>query len=298
MEINKENLSSFFQTLSSDFQGAFDGEKPMLRGLVSKDIPSNGSQNQYAWGDDGPMIKEWVGDRQIENAKGYNWSIVNTKYEGTVAVSRDTLEDDSYGIYSSKAQDLGGAAAVHPDQLLADLLAATFDTVCYDGQFMLDDDHPDSFGGTQSNIVTGGSGSPWFLIDASRSMRPLVFQPRKNYEFNQLFDANTSESVFMRDEFLYGVRARVGAGFGMWQLIGGSKNTLNATNFFTLKSQMASLYSNDNTTKKLGIRPTHLLCAPSNESAARTLLAAPLINGGDSNIWNGAAQLVVCPWLA
>ena len=65
------------------------------------------------------------------------------------------------------------------------------------------------------------SASNWFLLDTGRVVRALVLQMRKEFEFNALESA--SENGFLRDQFLYGVRARYNAGFGDWRAAYGAQ---------------------------------------------------------------------------
>ena len=55
----------------------------------------------------------------------------------------------------------------------------------------------------------------WFLLDTSRVVRAIVLQMRRNFEFEAL--EASSENGFMRDQYLYGVRARYNVGFGDWR---------------------------------------------------------------------------------
>ncbi len=55
----------------------------------------------------------------------------------------------------------------------------------------------------------------WFLLDTKRIVRAIVLQMRKDFEFDAL-EMNT-ENGFMRDQYLYGVRARYNVGFGDWR---------------------------------------------------------------------------------
>ncbi len=61
----------------------------------------------------------------------------------------------------------------------------------------------------------------WFLLDTSRVVRALVLQMRKEFEFGSL--ESSSENGFLRDQFLYGVRARYNAGFGDWRAAYGAQ---------------------------------------------------------------------------
>lgn len=63
--------------------------------------------------------------------------------------------------------------------------------------------------------------SDWFLLATKWVVRPLIFQSRVPVEFAALESA--SENGFMRDQYIYGVRARYNAGFGLWQTAYGSQ---------------------------------------------------------------------------
>lgn len=55
----------------------------------------------------------------------------------------------------------------------------------------------------------------WYLLDTKLPLKPLIFQDRMPVEFTSLEDS--SEAGFIRDQYLYGVRARYAVGFGPWQ---------------------------------------------------------------------------------
>ena len=62
--------------------------------------------------------------------------------------------------------------------------------------------------------------SNWYLFDCSIPIKPLVLQKRVAPEVESL--ESNSESGFMRDQYLYGVRERKAVGYGLWQLAYGS----------------------------------------------------------------------------
>lgn len=55
----------------------------------------------------------------------------------------------------------------------------------------------------------------FYLFKTDGVIRPFVFQDREALEFNELTEK--SESGFMREKFLYGVRARYTMTYGYWQ---------------------------------------------------------------------------------
>lgn len=93
---------------------------------------------------------------------------------------------------------------------------------------------PDSAEGkteTRRNVLSGAldlmvspyltDTNDWFLLCTRRSVKPIIFQSRVPAEFQAL--EGNSENGFMRDEYVYGVRARYNVGLGLWQLAYGSQ---------------------------------------------------------------------------
>ena len=293
MIINSAVLAGIAQSFSTIFNAAFD-TAPSEWELVAMQVPSTGASEAYPWLGDLPQMREWIGDRVIKDLAAHKYEIVNKAFESTIGVDRDDIEDDRIGLYTPKIQAMADAAKKHPDVLVFALLKAGFATVCSDGQYFFDSDH--SVAGASVSNTGGGSGEPWFLVDLSRPIKPLILQRRRDVEFNALDDPNTNERAFMRKEYLYGVNDRKNVGFGLWQLAYGSKDTLNATNYATGRAAMMS-WTNDRG-EPLGIRPTHLLAGPTHESAGRKLLKSQLSTAGETNEWYDTAELVITPWLA
>ena len=64
------------------------------------------------------------------------------------------------------------------------------------------------------------SATNWFLLDTKRVVKAIILQMRKEFEFQAL--EQNAETGFLRDVFLYGVRARYNVGFGDWRSAFGS----------------------------------------------------------------------------
>ncbi len=297
MDITASTLSALFRGFKTSFQAGFTGA-PTYWDKVATLVPSTTSIEDYGWLGDIPGMREWVGDRVINLLKAHTYTIANKTYELTQGVDRDKVEDDQFGIYSPLFQMMGDSAAKHPDELIWALLAAGFATACYDGQYFFDTDHPvvqaDGTTASVSNMQTG-AGNPWFLLDVTRPLKPLIFQQRKKPEFTALNQPDDS-NVFLRKQYLYGIDCRDNVGFGFWQMAFGSKTTLNATNFQSARAAMGA-FKKDNG-QPLAIRPNLLVVGPSNEAAARTIVDAQLTADGGSNINYKAVDLLVVPYLA
>lgn len=297
MIINSATLASLYRAFNTAFKAGFDGIQPLWQKVATL-VPSTTKTEDYGWLGKIPRMREWIGDRQIQNLKLHSYSIKNKSFESTVGVDRDDIDDDTLGVYSPIFQTLGSNAAEHPDELVFALLAAGFATTCYDGQYFFDIDHPVLLAdGTTSSVsnVQAGNGNPWFLLDTRRPLKPLIYQERKKPNFVAM-DKETDANVFFKKEYVYGVDNRCNVGFGFWQQAFGSKDVLDNANFEAAYDAMGA-FKGDNE-KPLGIKPTLLVVGPSNASAARKIVEAQLINGGDSNTNFRRVELLEVPWLA
>ncbi|GAB6191148.1 Mu-like prophage major head subunit gpT family protein [Desulfocastanea catecholica] len=297
MIINSSNLAILFRAFNSAFQRGFDGVKPMWDKVATM-VPSTTGTEDYGWLGAIPGMREWLGDRHINNLAMSNYSIRNRKFELTVGVPRDKVEDDQYGVFAPMMEMLGQSANEHPDELVFSLLASGFTTPCFDGQFFFDIDHPviDAAGVTQSVVnVQAGALAPWFLLDTRRALKPLILQMRKRPQFVKK-DRPEDDNVFTKDELVYGVDDRKNAGFGFWQMAFGSQLALTDVNFELAYDAMSAFTKNGGA--PLGIKPNLLVVGSSNASAARKIVQAQLINGGESNINFNRVELLEVPWLA
>lgn len=86
-------------------------------------------------------MREWVGDRVVQNLMTYGYTIKNKKFESTVSVAREDIEDDQYGVYAPIVQMMGESAANYPDELIFELMNKGFTYKCYDGQPFFSSSH-------------------------------------------------------------------------------------------------------------------------------------------------------------
>jgi len=296
MIINTSSLGALFTSYSALFKGAFDNAKSFWQQIATL-VPSSTESNLYAFLGQFPKLREWIGDRHIKDLASHDYTVVNKDFESTVAVPRNKIEDDTYGVFGPLMSEMGFAAATHPDEIIFSLLSSGASELCYDGQYYFDTDHPiiaDGAASTASNYDATGGGDLWVLMDTRRPLKPMLFQRRQDYNF-QTFRSGSDEHVFMRKEYLYGVDARVNAGFGLWQVAYGSLNTLNSTNFDAYVTAMMQLKSDEGS--PLGIRPNLLVCGPGNRAAARSLIETQFLASGASNPNYQEVEVLVTPYL-
>jgi phage major head subunit gpT-like protein len=272
--------------------------------LLATIITSNTKSNTYAWLGAFPQLREWVGDRVVKDIAESAYIITNKKYEATLGVDRADIEDDNLGQYRVLAAEMADELERFFNRQIASLLKDGFTNTCYDGQCFFDEEHPvyEKTDGTGtytpfSNLVAIGetSGSPWFLLSLSGSLKPLILQQRSAPEFEEITDTK-NDTVFMQDKYLYGIRYRGNFGYGLWQQAVGSKSPLTADHFQIARGKMQSLKRDGG--DPLGIVPTHLVVGPSHEAAARKIVEAQFLANGASNIYYKTAELVILPHLA
>ncbi|MBF0249958.1 MAG: Mu-like prophage major head subunit gpT family protein [Alphaproteobacteria bacterium] len=296
MIVNRSTLNNLFTSFKTLFLSALGKATPQWQSVAML-VPSTTKSNDYGWLGKFPNVREWVGDRVVHNIAAHKYTITNKDYELTIGVDRNDIDDDNIGIYSPMFSEMGDAIMAKPDQLVFDLLKSGFSNICYDGQNFFDTDHPvlDENGGVISMANTdGGAGNAWFLLDDSRAVKPIIFQERKKPDFTAM-DQDTDEQVFASRRYRYGTHSRCNVGFGFWQLIWGSKQTLDAAHFKTAFETLGG--NKGDYGRPLGIRGRKLVVGMSNFEAAKKIVGAKELAGGGDNPWYGMAEVVLVSWL-
>lgn len=270
--------------------------------MIAMLVASSGASNTYEWLSQFPAFREWVGARNHKVAKATAFTVANRKFENTLDIPREKIEDDNYGMYGDIAQSYGQSVIDLKNDLVFGAIAAAFASICYDGQFFFDTDHPvypneDGSGvaATVSNMQAGAL-EPWVLLCTDRAPKPFYLQERVAAEFVPKTSAVNSDGVFENDVFSYGGRWRGDAVYGFWQLAFGSKAALSVANFEAGFLAMETVKGDGN--RKLGITPDLLVCGPANRSAAEALLKAQKNAAGADNVNYNKVKLLVTPWMA
>lgn len=291
MLITKTNI----EFMSASYKAAFQvglKNNDFFWSRFTTEIMSSALIENYAFLEQWPRLREWIGDKHIKDLSDATYTLRNKDYEATVAVPRNALDDNQYGLYAPMMTEMGYAANEFVEHLVMTALLAGDSSVCYDGQYFFDTDHPVG-GGTNANKIEG-AGDKWFLMDTRRAIKPMIFQNRKSATFVQK-TSPTDDNVFFQKQFIYGVEMRANVGYSLWQLAYQSQATLNGTNFDTAVKNMMLFKSAEG--RPLNIRPNVLIVGPSNRAAARALLEAEKESGGGTNVNYKAVDLIVTPYL-
>lgn len=292
MIINSGNLQTLYRGFNAAFRDGF-GQAKADHEPFTLDVTSMTAEEEYGWLGQFPSMKKWLGERALRGIREHGYSIRNEKFEATVEVSRDSIEDDKYGVYTPLFQEAGRSAGAHPCEMAFGALKNGNSTLCYDGQYFFDTDHP--VDGASVSNWGGGAGTGWYLLDCSRMIKPIIFQRRRDYDLRRM-DMRDDEHVFMRDLYRYGVDARVNAGYGLWQLAYGSRQSLTTANYEAARVAIMDVKGDEG--RPLGCKPTHLVVPPSLEHEGLELLNAERLANGATNVYKGTATLIVSSWLA
>ncbi len=256
------------------------------------EMNSTKAAEKYGFLGANPSMREFTDERQPTGFQENAFMIPNKKYESTISVKVDALEDDQYGQIKLQAMKLGESARQYKEQCAYTVLhsgdTSTYG-LCYDGNEFFDAHHKEGtyYTTEQSNIgnstlsqtslsaarsamrkfrddrgnklnivpdtlivpieledtaiqltksaTVDASGNinvnqnrykilvdpylddadAWILAKTNGVMRPLIYQNRQETVFQAL--EGSSETGFMRDEYLYGVKTRFAFGYGDWR---------------------------------------------------------------------------------
>lgn len=153
-----KDLIAAGRTLKTQFFSALEKSDMSAAMQFMTEVNSNSDQEDYGWLGATPGISEWLDERQLKGLAEYSYSLKNKKWEGTLQVKKEDLEDEKTGQLKIRTQDLATRAANHRWKYLNEVIIAGATQLAYDGQYYFDTDHayPNAeVPGTQSNKLTG-----------------------------------------------------------------------------------------------------------------------------------------------
>ena len=288
--VTRDFIRMFNPAVKALFQDAYDAQRN-LASTIASFVDSSLPQEDYSFIGQLPIMQAWTDERQIRPLKEFGFTIVNKKFEATIGIQRDVLEDERWGAIKMRVMGLADVAVAHYDQLIFSAINAN--GAAYDGtpfysaghgnlgtgagtalsavslaagvaamrKQRLDNNEPMDVNPTHLMVPPdlemtarqlvnssfypseAGAGKPgafasntwrgqfevvvaprlstnteWHLFDCSKRIKPFIVQQRVPITLEWLDMDKESDSVFLRDEFLYGVRSRDNAGFGLYQL--------------------------------------------------------------------------------
>lgn len=141
--------------LRSEFFQRFAGTTTYWQDLCTR-VQSNTAEEKYRFLGSLPQLREMVDGRRPQGLLAESYDGKNLKYEATIEVDRDEIDDDQTGQIRMRVNELAEAAATHKDFLVEALLnhGEDVDALGYDGLPFFSDSHVSGDSGTQSNKLT------------------------------------------------------------------------------------------------------------------------------------------------
>jgi phage major head subunit gpT-like protein len=155
MVITQATLDALRVKFSLQFAAAYEGTETWYEKLCTV-IASDAKSNVYGWKAQSTALREWIGPRVAQNLSEHSYTLVNKKWEATVELLREEIEDENLGVFSAMTiPDLGEATRKHPDHLVSANIF-TANPAAFDGKAFFAHDHPTFDGaGTYDNDLTG-----------------------------------------------------------------------------------------------------------------------------------------------
>lgn len=139
-----------YTTLRGDFQKGIEEAEPIASPLYET-VTSGGESNLYGWFSHLPGFTRWnQGEpRKKRNLKQNNYRVPNLRFEDTIAISEDDVNDDQLKQFRPAVKSMGKVGALLDDELVFDMFNYGFtgttgdgdDVKAYDGQPWFADSH-------------------------------------------------------------------------------------------------------------------------------------------------------------
>lgn len=120
--------------------------------MVSTLFQSDQDSETYKWLSETPALREWKGQRQVNDFVDYGITVINTPYEATIEVKKREMRRDKTGQLEIKVGDLARRAQTHWAKLICEMLESN--PTAYDGQSFFSASHSELDSGTQTNLGT------------------------------------------------------------------------------------------------------------------------------------------------
>lgn len=97
-------------------------------------------------------LRRWDGERKVINGKAYDYRVTAEKFELTMGIPVEEIEDDNIGAFNHLVMDMGEQAALWPDDLVFEALLAGESGLAFDGLPFFSNSHALKSGSTIDNL--------------------------------------------------------------------------------------------------------------------------------------------------
>jgi phage major head subunit gpT-like protein len=127
-------------------------------------------------------VEEWKDKRNVRSLRAWDYTLTNAHYEATLGIDRDTIEDDKYGLFMPRIQNLAMSARRFYGEKIFSYLDGGTTYAAYDGTAMFSDSRPIGDSGTIDNLMSGAySGSASEVRTAINAAAALMMNYKDDY---------------------------------------------------------------------------------------------------------------------
>jgi phage major head subunit gpT-like protein len=202
MALDSAAAVATLRDLTGKFDNAVRAAEPFYPRICTV-APSNRKDEKYGWLGNSGGVREWVGDRQFARLRAATYFLANKKWEDSLSIEKDDLDDDTMGMYGALLENLAIEAAYHPDELVFNTLLAGASSACFDGLNFFDTSHSWGDSGTQSNKITVAGNADVGTTDGISKVTATEFRLAYHAARNSLLN-------FKRDNGKYFMRPTIG----------------------------------------------------------------------------------------
>lgn len=145
-------VDHLYQEFRTDLFKAID-EAPELWRDYAMEVPSSSRSTLHAWLANQAVVEEAIGPIKFKGMSTRSWEVLNREWRLGFEFDRNQIDDDLSGLTSSalmQARASGVKFVRHQNLLVAQTLEAGVSSLCYDGQYFFDTDHPVDVDGVTS----------------------------------------------------------------------------------------------------------------------------------------------------
>lgn len=159
--LQSSQLASTRVGLNAIFQASFNAvnASSLWYQSLATEQNSTDASELYYFQNVFPRLEKWVGVRTFNKIKLDDYLLTNESFQGGFEIPTEVIEDDKLGSFTGATQNLGQRAKLWPNDLIRAAVIAGGSSLCYDGQYFFDTDHPLLVPGaadaTQLNLHTG-----------------------------------------------------------------------------------------------------------------------------------------------
>lgn len=136
--INSENLKAISKAFKKEFQDSYS-KIEVNYSKIATEVKSNTISTDYTWLGDFPKMKEWIGDRAVQDLIAHKYTITKKRFELTISMDRDFIIYDNLGLMKPRIQQMAYEGKTHYDELVFSLLEEN--GKCYDSKNFFASNH-------------------------------------------------------------------------------------------------------------------------------------------------------------